>query len=196
MTVRPAKTQISLGIRPVWSESSLCAQWVAKNPSFLHADSEDSDQTGRMPRLIWVFAGRTCHFVGFVIRRLNYVRYIMRKSWLELIVNKRNDLSYIKVFTRRGWTEAMIWAASGENLSLGLVTRIDPKWVCSATLLELCIWHLYVLYKFSFWAANNKGGCKGWCAPLLLAWWYAHSLSVLSDGQVLPWYGSYNKWTA
>ena len=59
MSVRPAKTQISLGIRPVWSESSLCAQWVAKDPSFLHADSEDSDQTGRMPRLIWVFAGRT-----------------------------------------------------------------------------------------------------------------------------------------
>ena len=24
VTVRPAKTQISLGIRPVWSESSLC----------------------------------------------------------------------------------------------------------------------------------------------------------------------------
>ena len=59
MTVRPAKTQISLGIHPVWSESSLCTQWVAKDPSFLHADSEDSDQTGRMPRLIWVFARRT-----------------------------------------------------------------------------------------------------------------------------------------
>ena len=36
-----------------------CTQWVAKDPSFLHADSEDSDQTGRMPRLIWIFAGRT-----------------------------------------------------------------------------------------------------------------------------------------
>ena len=59
MSVRPAKTQISLGIRQVWPESSLCAQWVAKDSSFLHADSEDSDQTGRMPRLIWVFAGRT-----------------------------------------------------------------------------------------------------------------------------------------
>ena len=58
-SVRPAKTQISLGICPVWSESSLCAQWVAKDPKFLHADSEDSDQTGRMPRLIWVFPGRT-----------------------------------------------------------------------------------------------------------------------------------------
>ena len=44
---------------PVWSESSLCAQWLAKDTRFPHADSEDSDQTGRMPRLIWVFAGRT-----------------------------------------------------------------------------------------------------------------------------------------
>ena len=24
-----------------------------------------TDQTGQMPRLIWGFAGRTCHFVGF-----------------------------------------------------------------------------------------------------------------------------------
>ena len=59
MTVRPAKTQISLGIDPVWSESSLCAQWVAKNLRFLHADSEDTDQTGQTPRLIWVFVERT-----------------------------------------------------------------------------------------------------------------------------------------
>ena len=77
--VRPVKTQISLGIRPVWSESSLCAQWVAKDLSFLHADSEDSDQTGRMPRLIWVFAGRTCQYAGFVTRRLNY-RYRDKKN--------------------------------------------------------------------------------------------------------------------
>ena len=64
MTVRPAKTQINLGIRPVLSESSLCAQWVAKDPRFLHADSENSDQTGRMPRLILVFAGRTTTLVA------------------------------------------------------------------------------------------------------------------------------------
>ena len=58
---------IVLDIDQVWSESSLCAQWVAKDPRFLHADSKDSDQTGQMPRLIWVFTGRTCHFVGFVM---------------------------------------------------------------------------------------------------------------------------------
>ena len=56
---RPMKTQVSLGICPIWSESSLYAQWVAKDTRFLHADSEDSDQTGQIPRLIWVFAGRT-----------------------------------------------------------------------------------------------------------------------------------------
>ena len=39
--VRPAKTQVSLGIRPVWSVSSSCAQLVAKDLSFLHADSEN-----------------------------------------------------------------------------------------------------------------------------------------------------------
>ena len=59
VTVRPANTQISLGICPVWSESSLCTLWVLKDPSFLHVDSEDFDQTGWMPRLIWVFAGHT-----------------------------------------------------------------------------------------------------------------------------------------
>ena len=87
MTVRQEKAQISLGIRPVWSESSQCAQWVAKDPNLLHADSEDSYQAERMPRLIWVFAGRTCHFVGFFMRRLNFWRklkcYKFGKSFLS-----------------------------------------------------------------------------------------------------------------
>ena len=53
--MHPAKTQISLGGE--YDQSSLCAQWVAKDPVFLHADSE-------------VFAGRTDHFFGFVMRRV------------------------------------------------------------------------------------------------------------------------------
>ena len=65
MTVRPAKTQISLGNCQVWSESSPCAQLVAKDPSFLHAESEDSDHTGRMPRLIWFFSWTHMLFCWF-----------------------------------------------------------------------------------------------------------------------------------
>ena len=42
----------------------------SQGPSASYADSEDSDQTGRMPSLILVFAGRSGHFVGFVMRQL------------------------------------------------------------------------------------------------------------------------------
>ena len=65
--VRPAKTQISLGIRPIWSASSL-STW--RNLGFLAshwAHSEDSDLTGRVSRPIRVFTGPTCHFVGFAM---------------------------------------------------------------------------------------------------------------------------------
>ena len=48
-----------MAVRPVWSESSLSA-WRKLGSLATHwAHSEDSDQTGRMPMLIWVFAGRT-----------------------------------------------------------------------------------------------------------------------------------------
>ena len=59
VTVRPVKTQLSLDIHPVWSES-LPSAWRKLGSLDTHwAHSEDSDETGRMPRLIWVFAGRT-----------------------------------------------------------------------------------------------------------------------------------------
>ena len=62
MSVCPAKTQINLGIRPVWSEASLSAEWVAKDPSYLHADSEDWSDWADLS-LRWAHS----HFVGFVM---------------------------------------------------------------------------------------------------------------------------------
>ena len=94
-SVRSAKTQISTGIHPVWSESSQCTKWVTEDPMFFHADSEDSDQTGWMPRLIWVFAWRQRHFVSYVMLRLicsspeiswgaSQIRQVVR-IWLQII---------------------------------------------------------------------------------------------------------------
>ena len=57
--VLPVKIRISLGICPVWSKSSLSAWRKLGSLATNWAHSEDSDQTGRMPRLIWVFAGGT-----------------------------------------------------------------------------------------------------------------------------------------
>ena len=81
-------------IRPVRWESSLCAQWVAKDPSFLHADSEDSDQTGRMPRLIRVFAGRTAILLVLSCRGSNEYystapspqKEVIEKTWMQIYV--------------------------------------------------------------------------------------------------------------
>ena len=72
VSVHPVKTQISLGICPVWSGSSLSARRKLGSLATHEAHSEDSDQTGRMPRLIWVFAGHTVTSLGFVISRLNF----------------------------------------------------------------------------------------------------------------------------
>ena len=56
--VRPAKTQISLDIRPVWSESSL--HWILSYPV--------SEQ------LIGVFArSHAGHFIGFVMLWFIYI---------------------------------------------------------------------------------------------------------------------------
>ena len=56
-------------ICPFWSEvSKVFALWVARDPNPLHANSEDSDQTGH--RLCC--AGLTGHCVVFGMLRLNY----------------------------------------------------------------------------------------------------------------------------
>ena len=68
--VRPAKNQIRLRIRAVWSESSLGAFCIAKDATVLEADNEDSDQTALIRRLICVFDGRTYKKVRFLKLRL------------------------------------------------------------------------------------------------------------------------------
>ena len=73
--------------QPVWSEYSQCVQWVVEDPMFLHVDSEGSDQTVRMSRLIWVFAGRRGHFVGLVERRLIYIYWEKNEPCSKKVLN-------------------------------------------------------------------------------------------------------------
>ena len=67
--VRSAKTQISLRIRAVWSESSLIA-CLLYPPGYQTGIKENPCYTGWMYKLIWVFAGHTGLIVGFVVRWL------------------------------------------------------------------------------------------------------------------------------
>ena len=91
MTVRPAKTQISLGIRPVWlvfavrmkNLGPLTTHWAQK-----------TDQTGRMPRLIWVFAGRTLIFLVLSCRDSNTI-------FLQRSVLHHDKMTKITIIIRR-----------------------------------------------------------------------------------------------
>ena len=127
VAVHPAKTQISLGICPVWSESSLSA-WRKLGPLATQwAHSEDSDQTGRMPRLIWVFAGCTVillvlswglrlahsHFVGFVMRWLKFMLFPLS--------NCNKPHLYIKPFTFEGSSLLESYARKPKPACIGQV---------------------------------------------------------------------------
>ena len=124
VTVCPAKTQISLGICLVCSESSLCVQWVAKDSSFLHADSEDSNQTERMPRLIWAFAGRTA--ISLVLS--------CRSSGMHIFMTK--------LFQKHHWDMGEKWLASDDH---DLIFKVTPTlWMSNfdqKSLFAPCLWN-------------------------------------------------------
>ena len=90
---RPAKILISLRIRADWSESSLGAIWIAKDAKFLHADNEDSNQTARMRRLIWVFVGRTWQKVRFL--NLRFIQSYRRGRSMKTNFSIRQRLSIL-----------------------------------------------------------------------------------------------------
>ena len=143
----PAKTLISRA--SVQSDQSLrCA--LNGYPSFLHADSEESDQTWRMPRLIWVFAGRTGRFVGFVMRRLIYINYC---SWTDSIkleseifvscvisLRPKSPVPFIKWFYCIWHScDIQFWAASRQNQQNDCAPSEDSDQP-GQTLIRLGVW--------------------------------------------------------
>ena len=146
--VRPVKILIRLRMRAVWSESSLGASWIAKGAKFLHADNEDSDQTARLRRLIWVFVGRTCEKVRFLtLRRIQYEDYRSKMAFMPWLNNDRRDpsahpCSYQEFYhsstcstaakNRAGWVEQCQLRSECANAQASLGLRsLHMRWrVC------------------------------------------------------------------
>ena len=127
--VHPAKTQISLHIHAVWWESSLSGRRSLRSLTTLKVQSEGYDQTGQRPRLIWVFAVCTCHFVGFVVHRLSY--YIINQMH---IANISPHLPYRYIKMRQIVLHTKHWKMSR------LMTK-PTKWLCPQADLSLCWVH-------------------------------------------------------
>ena len=80
MSVRPGKTQISLGIRPDWSVFAVRMKkaWVLSYPLSAVPRLWSDWQ---MPRLIWVFDGRT--LILFVLSCRVIFRTVTGSIWLQ-----------------------------------------------------------------------------------------------------------------
>ena len=126
VSVRPAKTQISLGIRPVWSESSQPA-WRNLEPLATHwAHSEDSDQTGRMPRLIWVYPGCTVILLVLSCRG----SYLFISTWRD-----RNISEYIFHELQPCWNGfhyEIYWATPRHNKTYAISEQKRCRSACTS----------------------------------------------------------------
>ena len=149
---KPTKWCAQRRLRSAWAsaqsdQSSLCTRWVAKDPSFPHADSEDSDQTGRMPRLIWVFAGRTCHFVGFVMRQLKW-----------------------------RWSSSKLSNCHPFNATLTAKSRLCNRKHGTTFMTEFwCWWSNFIISDVVFWTATVISRFRFFCSPVsrsITAWWW------------------------
>ena len=58
-----------------------------------------TDQTGRMPMLIWDFAGRTGHFVGFVMLQLIFQKTRGKKR--KYFPEKKPNLAELKWYKKQ-----------------------------------------------------------------------------------------------
>ena len=131
-SVCPAKTQISLGIHPVWSESLLCAHWVAKDPRFLHADNEDSDQTGRFCWFCHEETHVTLHTRQDFLARLASAITVRRLlSW--------NIYITLDFYTLNIYAEGYMYIVLSFHLSVGMFVRLSNSWNLPQSFPQSCI---------------------------------------------------------
>ena len=145
-----------------------------------------------MPRLIWVFTGRTCHFVGFVTMRLKYVSdqlhiYIkqlsQQKSQMKSVLNRTLRCSGVllvfnlQVQRNSGWRDVL------------LKSKLQTSWACSLVIvsdkfMSMCIskaiysnlttswtyyWQEYDLPLYEWGPPSEVGG--GWEGTVPLVPW-------------------------
>ena len=144
--VHPAKTQISLGICPVLSESSLSAWRKLGSLATDGAHSEDADQTGRVPRLIWVFAGRT--LILLILSCLIRVFAVRMK--------KARILSYRWSAQRRRWSD---WGGGCQGWSESSLGAHSFCWFCHVVAL-ICGSCLFAL--LYFWDDKESLNAASW----------------------------------
>ena len=191
--VRPVKTQISRGIRPVWSESSLCA-WRKLGSLTTHwAHSKDwSDWADAKPDLSLRWAHS--HFVGFVMRRLKYLWQLTSLRLFSSVFCLSSSLSSLFRLQFETLEEISVVAVRLKPLSLvpeslSLTPLILPSTTVSDLSTELFSWVLVLVCssaaslslsgKDSLFRSSSEAcftsskvtPCKKWGNILMMIFW-------------------------
>ena len=121
-------TKIEAMCRYIYPTPSMFQRYQLLGSLATHwAHSEDSDQTGRMPRLIWVFSGRSCNFVGFIMKRLSSVCSSTTAVWYNQ--NNTNNREWTNWFSV---SQAIYWSHDTTKRVFGSF-RPGQKPACAAT---------------------------------------------------------------
>ena len=133
--VWPAKTQISLGIHPVWSVFAECMKkpWVLSYP--LSAQQRHWSD--------WVDAGRAVHIVGFFMTWLNYklywsIAHNLSYDWLSLLMSHdwlSHDFHSFLLYCPKEETPTNVWNCWNDpqcyTVNKSLKFRLLKKWLLS-----------------------------------------------------------------
>ena len=133
VAVRPAKTQISLGIRPVWSESSLCTQWVAKDPNLSSCGQRRlwSDWADAQADLSLRWAHMPLCWFRHEVAQLEHAAMFLDIQYLHIKGNFTSRKNFLKNLWIKTWC---------------LIGYVKICWdVLSDT------WHHYVMWLFTGW---------------------------------------------
>ena len=136
-----------------------------------------------MPKLIWVFAGRTCNFVGFVIRRLIY------PIWFDYDPVKINLLILSQVGT---WNQKSIISIRNhltvipsDGIFNSHRTTIFDSFSCIFFLWQLHLYALFYQYLYAEISTFSVKKCLVRLLPttVMLNFWQKITWKFLSDMQ-------------
>ena len=178
MIVRPAKTQIRLGIRPVWSVFAVHMKkaWVLSYP-FNAQQRLWSDWADVQADLSLRWAHN--HFVGFVMRRLKWADSDPTGSMIQIDIgmwsNKDDPLNSIDV--EKAVIRFVIWATACKNLRSKSCDQVRHKPICTDTeaytrlgFSDTGIIDIILSGQRIIKMLIRLRACAGWSAPLLFAY--------------------------
>ena len=186
--MRPAKTLISLGIRPVWSEPSLCAQWVAKGSVLLQADSEDwSDWADDQADLSLRWAHMPFCFIFFSLCREESSAFI---AFLGSALSVALVLLFVPKYSKRAKAEGKAATRENQSSRVSDQVRLKPVYSAKETSLSLAVVALASICIILSMQRTTKVlirlcGCAGWSGPLLFPYdvnRFCHDVAHMSQG--------------